>query len=59
VRVRYRDRPRSDKELSHPSPVAIEMRWKTPLLPRRRDPPLIAAPKRRKLPAMTVLDPAE
>jgi hypothetical protein len=35
VRVRYR--PRSDKELSHPSPVAIEMRWKIPLLPPRRD----------------------
>ena len=36
VRVHYRDRPRSDKELSHPSPVAIEMRCKIPLLPRRR-----------------------
>jgi hypothetical protein len=35
------------------------MRWKIPLLPRRRDRPLIAAPKRRRLPTITVLDPAE
>jgi hypothetical protein len=35
------------------------MRWKIPLLPLRRDWPLIAAPQRTKLPAITVLDPAE
>ena len=50
---------RSDRAVSHPKPDAIEIRWRIPPLPAKRDAPPNALPKSRKLPTITMLEPTE
>jgi hypothetical protein len=49
---RYEIRARSDRAVSHPNPDAMEMRWKIPPLPKKRDTPPNARPISTKLPTI-------